>query len=369
MIHVLDAMTAKSGRLGEVRVLLRERYLPGARARGMRLLGEWMGPGPAEEWILLWGVDDVAAWWGMRAQASVDPAVSAFWHEVDTRLEARSRRTLPARDERPEPPRRTRLGADAWRGERATALLTLPRGVGEGAGERLEELVRGLPRCVSGCVRSEIGRNLPGTLNGGDYTLDLLFEDAGSAARWLEGEWSDRPAQREFRELARRVDAAHYAPLEGGLDAPGIASPVKRTLLLRVEPGAAPERVARLERELAAMPDHVPAIRNWHFARVAGACVLQGGEAGATRGPQGGEAAAQRAGAPVELGPGERSKSGWTHLWAQEFEKLDGLQIDYMVHPYHWSVVDRWFDCESPERIVAPDLAHAFCAMPRSVLA
>src|SRR3990172_2406861 len=85
----------------------------------------------------------------------------------------------------------------------------------------------------------------------------------------------------------------------------------------------------------AAMPDYIPAIRNWHIARV--------------NGTQGREAAAQRA-------AGERSQSGWTHVWAQEFEKLDDLEIDYMVHTYHWAVVDRWFDPESPERIVAPRL-------------
>jgi hypothetical protein len=202
--------------------------------------------------------------------------------------------------------------------------LTLPPGVGEGARARLEELARGLPRCVPGCLRSEVGRNLPGTLNGGDYTLDLVFEDA-AAPRWLR-RWVGSRGRRAWGR-ARRGRRVATSPGGRPRRAPRLRS---RTLLLRVEPGRLP-RVARFERELAAMPDHIPAIRNWHFARVCG-------------------------------------PSGWSHVWTQEFETVDGLQADYLVHPYHWAVVDRWFDPESPERVVAPDFAHVFCAMPQSVL-
>jgi hypothetical protein len=107
---------------------------------------------------------------------------------------------------------------------------------------------------------------------------------------------------------------------------------VKRTLLLRVEAEAPAARVARFERELAAMPDHVLAIRNWHLARV------------------------------------HDPRGHWTHVWVQEFERLEGLLVDYMIDPYHWAYVDRWFDPESSERVVAPDFAHVACALPQSVL-
>lgn len=349
----------------ELRELLLRRYLPGAESRGMRLVAEWLEPavdpaGRGGEWILLWGVDDVAAWWSMRAQASADPEVAAVWRDAEACLASRTRRMLPPfAGGAPAPPRRRRLEAGAPSGRRATALLRLARGAGDAAGARLEALARALPRHVPGCLRSEIGRNLPGTLHGGDFTLDLLFADAEGAAAWLESAWCDREARSAWDALVERADAVHYELLEAGLDAPELASPVKRTLLLRVEPGAPRERVARFERELAAMPDHVPAIRNWQLGRVA--AQRAGGERSAGAAPQGGPAAAQRAG-------GERSSPGWTHVWAQEFATLDGLQVDYMVHPYHWAVVDRWFDPESPERVVAPDFAHVFCAMPRSVL-
>ena len=378
MIHVLDALVAKPGRLDELRDLLLRGYLPGAQARGMRLLSQWIAPSVGSgaqsgEWILLWGIADIAAWWSMRAQASLDPQVESVWREADACLERRTRRMLaPGGDEPGEPRARTRLGPETWWGQRATALVSLRPGSGDAAVARLEAVAKALPRCVPGCRRSELGRNLPGTVNGGDYTLDLLFEDADRAMHWLDAEWSDPTARADWDAAVATVDAVHYAPLEGGLDAPRIASPIKRTLFLRVEPLAPADRVLRFERELAAMPDHIPAIRNWHFARAAGPAGSQGGEAAAQRAEgerrraparQGGEAAAQRA-------AGERSHSGhWTHVWAQEFDKLDGLQIDYMVHPYHWATVDRWFDPESSERVVATELAHVFCRMPGSVLA
>ena len=338
MIPILDSFTARPGRLDDLRGLHRARYLPGARERGMRVVAEWRSPGEARdgcsgEWRLLWALPDVAAWWAMRGRASVDPEVASFWRDADERLEARSRRMLvPESESQASPPRRARLAPGALSGRRTTALLRLAAGAGAAERARVEALARSLPQRARGCLRSEIGANLPGSIHGGDHTLDLVFDGAEPAARWCEAAATDRGAHEAFEGLVARIDAVHYALLEGGLDAPQIASPLKRTLLLRVEPGAPPERVARFERELAAMPDHVLAIRNWHFARV------------------------------------EDPRAHWTHVWAQDFESLDGLHGDYMVHPYHWAYVDRWFDPESTERLVALDFAHVFCTLPKSVL-
>ena len=51
----------------------------------------------------------------------------------------------------------------------------------------------------------------------------------------------------------------------------------------------------------------------------------------------------------------------WTHVWEQRYDALDGLMGDYMMHPYHWARVDRWFDPESPDWIVDTHLCHSFC--------
>jgi len=49
VVHILDVMTAKPGSLDEVRGLVHERYLPGAQARGMRLVGAWVAPSAAAQ--------------------------------------------------------------------------------------------------------------------------------------------------------------------------------------------------------------------------------------------------------------------------------------------------------------------------------
>ena len=118
------------------------------------------------------------------------------------------------------------------------------------------------------------------------------------------------------------------------LSEPGLHDGVHRSLLLRVEDDAPPALVARFEVQLAAMGEYIDAIRNSSLSRVAG----------------------------------DRLHHGWTHVWEQEFDSLDGLRGPYMLHPYHWAVVDLWFDDESEHQIVDRTLLHSFCALPQSVL-
>ncbi|MEV0323241.1 Dabb family protein [Streptomyces sp. NPDC050658] len=101
---------------------------------------------------------------------------------------------------------------------------------------------------------------------------------------------------------------------------------VKRTLLLTVRPGTPAEVVARFEADLAAMPEHITTIRSWALSKVDQTV----------------------------------SPSSWTHAWEQEYADVEGLNGAYLRHPYHWTHVDRWFDPEMPDSIVAPKLAHVF---------
>ena len=82
------------------------------------------------------------------------------------------------------------------------------------------------------------------------------------------------------------------------------------------------------------MPYYIPAIRNWQLSR-------------------------------AEEATGARR---WTHVWEQEYADAGGLMGPYMMHPYHWARIDRWFDPECPDRIVDARLCHSFCAMKASVL-
>jgi hypothetical protein len=106
---------------------------------------------------------------------------------------------------------------------------------------------------------------------------------------------------------------------------------IKRTLLLRVRPDASPDAVGRFESDVAEMPVHIATIRSWALSRTTG-------------------------------------RSPWTHAWEQEFATLDGLSGEYMLHPFHWSVVDAWFDPEMPDHVVEPVLAHLFAEVAGPVL-
>ncbi|MEU8530977.1 Dabb family protein [Streptomyces sp. NPDC048629] len=93
--------------------------------------------------------------------------------------------------------------------------------------------------------------------------------------------------------------------------------------------GTPPETVARFEADVMGMPEHITAIRAWALSR-------------------------------VTTDVGRPAPARWTHVWEQEFADVDGLTGDYLLHPYHWTYVDRWFDPELPTSIVSPALAHVY---------
>jgi len=161
------------------------------------------------------------------------------------------------------------------------------------------------------------GRHLPGSVGGGTATWDVVA--AGPPVPGVAG--------------VRVLDVVALAPLcsaHVAWDGPR----VKRTLLLRVRPGTPAAVQEHFESELAAMPRYIPTIRSWALSRADQA------------------AAASR----------------WTHVWEQEYESVDGLRVGYMMSPYHWAGVDRWFDAEVPASIVEPEVAHVFYAAPGPVL-
>lgn len=197
-----------------------------------------------------------------------------------------------------------------------TAQLFFSAGADDGA---LEAALAVLP----GLRTHRLGRNLDGCWGAGSHTLDLC--------------WQQTPGELE-RALAplpgfERADRVIYGELVGtGVREAGLTDGVWRTLLLQVRPEAGADHVRALEQDLLGMPAYMAGIRNWRLSRVAGAA------------------------------------GGWTHIWQQEYTRLDDLLGEYLVHPYHWGWVDRWFDPEFPEWTVGP-ICHAFCPSPSSWLA
>ena len=96
LIQAVDEIVAKPG---EGKALLDdylERYAPAARERGMVLEQILVSPpmwldDQSNALTFRWSIADTAGWWQMRFVGGNDPAVAAWWAEVDARAVSRRR--------------------------------------------------------------------------------------------------------------------------------------------------------------------------------------------------------------------------------------------------------------------------------------
>ena len=179
-----------------------------------------------------------------------------------------------------------------------------------------------------GARHALVAPTLTGSRNGGDLLLHLRF--------YRQADWQLMAAEVESALTDSAITRVN------GVDYPGAATVVAdrnpgavyRTLLLRVEPDTDTETVHRFEADLCALPGYVSSIGAWQLSRPAHTV-------GATE---------------------------WTHVFEQEFSDADGIMGAYLMHPFHWAVVDQWFDPECPNAIVRERVCHSFCESPTHVL-
>jgi hypothetical protein len=181
----------------------------------------------------------------------------------------------------------------------------------------------------------DAARTTPNSVNAGDVMLLGAFADHDAYERARRHPSVEAVVRPLIDACAARVETVRYPQGSVTVQEPELRDGIHRTLLVRVEP-TDPHAVRQFEADVAAMTRYIPAIRNASLSRVD---AVHGG-----------------------LGP------RWTHVWEQEFADLDGLTGPYMMHAYHWSFVDTWFDAQSPRRIVDPELIHAACAVRGSML-
>jgi hypothetical protein len=170
---------------------------------------------------------------------------------------------------------------------------------------------------------------MEGNFNGGDLSAIWNFDD----------EAAFRTARSAINAILNgagvaRADTAFFRHGATGVREPGLSTGVHRTLFLCADHHVSDARRAQFEAEMALMPKYIPAIRNWRLSRVV-------------------EAAGELP---------------WTHVWEQEFVDVGGLTGPYMLHPWHWAFIDRWFDPECPDWIVNPRLCHSFAAYGVAIL-
>jgi hypothetical protein len=99
VIYVLDELSIRPGQLDEVRRRIHEGYAPAAADRGMTLAHCWMDPAVelldrSTDLLVVWEVPDLAAYWASAISGRRDPAVVAFWEDLQPLLTRRRRRIM-----------------------------------------------------------------------------------------------------------------------------------------------------------------------------------------------------------------------------------------------------------------------------------
>lgn len=338
MIGILDQIEVQADRLAALQQLIDASYAPGAFARGMTLAARWISPPvavpgtPNTLWVL-WQVPDIGAWWNMRSRAGFDPALPAYWAEVDRLCSRRDRHYLVdgqplVQLPLPTPPDAVPLGGT---GARETAQLFLKQSATPAAIGALESALRAAPQHIEGLRRVFLARNSEGSFGAGDYTWDAEFVDNAARHAAQYSDYQTRVLQPLYDEMIERAWRMGLQLIGGGLRDAALRDGIKRTAYFRLLPNAPASVAAQLERALLQMPAYMPGMTNWSLSRAI--------------------------------------DSEWTYVWEQEYARLDDLLGEYMVHPIHWSHIDPWFDPEFSRQIIDTLLSHAFCPAASSVLA
>ena len=218
---------------------------------------------------------------------------------------------------------------------RVVRFISFAPTIADGERARLAAHYAQLAEALPGLVRERNAPPLPGSVNGGDLVSHLVFDgERGWNEARVSPEWHAIEAFCARPEVTRS-DWASYVLQHHGVREPDIAEGIHRVLLLAVRPETSAERRAQFENEMRAMPHYLPAIRNWNLSRVS--------ECGGAR--------------------------SWTHVWEQDFRSPADFFGPYMMHPIHFALIDRWFDPQSQDWIVDPELCSTYCLSQHAAIA
>ena len=225
---------------------------------------------------------------------------------------------------------------------RRVAAIRLRDGVSEEKAQAYRQALLDTPDHVPFVHASWVGANLPDPKEW-TFGWDMVFSDREAAAQWRDHPYhTDRlvPFAAEGPEgIVEQFNVVEFEPYAGESPEPGITDFIKRTLLIQVKAGTPPDRVEEFENRLTQMPRHIKGIRNWAMSRNPSSREHPAGEGGG---------------------------AAWTHVWEQEFADQSGIQ-EYMDSPFHWGVVDLFFDRDGPHNIVERHL-HIYYPMATTIL-
>lgn len=215
------------------------------------------------------------------------------------------------------------------------SMLSFREGASAADKAALLQQVRQMTALASPLAGGLVAADLPPNRNGGDVIWRLEFAaDADYDSLMASPEWRQAEAALQASPALAAAETFAFAPLAVGERGVERRGGLYRLLVLALEDGTPPDLRARFEADMTAMPEYVSTIHRWNFARVI-----------------------------HSAGPNR-----WDYLWEQEYTDLTGFRGEYMNHPYHWAVVDRWYDTDNPARIVKPYVCNSFCSIDAPVM-
>lgn len=309
-VDVIDQLVVRPGCQRQVLDLIRSSYAPLAAERGLQLVRIFLTPPydrpeAESEIIVTWQYPSLQQLWIARGPEETDPRLPLFWGSLEKLLIRRTRRLGAEAIVEGMGPQDGNFTQYAG-GDRRGVAFVEPAGSPEAGLEAVGRL------------------GLRGGINRGGYTFrpeELTVEFAGEAVP-------------DLSVAGAVVEAVVLDPIAHGGRTPALGQGVKRTILLRTIAGADPGRIHAMEQQLVDYARHLTEMINFSVSRV----IRSTGE------------------------------MQWTHCYEQEFRDVADVTGAYLDHPAHWTVVDRLFHPEAPERI-ADAFFHSIYAVDRSILA
>jgi hypothetical protein len=170
----------------------------------------------------------------------------------------------------------------------------------------------------------------------GDLMVLAAFADIDSAEAARSHRYVTSVIQPLLDSSCRAVEVVRYQQGPVQIRQPGLAGGIQRTLAVSVEGSVDRDTLSLFESQLAAMGQFIDEIRNCSLSKVD----------------------------DVVGGSGPR----WDYIWEQEFHSIDDVTGPYMDHPYHWAIIDPWFDPQSPTHILRERYLHSVCRLESSIL-
>lgn len=324
-ITVIDEAWPFAGMVEAYRDAYLSGYAPRARQRGMTLEAVLLSPPlilaeGGNRLTFVWSLPDAAAFWAMRFAAY--GAEQTWWEEGAAMAHSQTRS----------------FHADfgGFDGVASISLINFRGGGSAAEKDALVDRVKRMSSLAAPAASALIASDLPPNRNGGDVIWRMEFEsDVHYEALVTSPEWISANEALQSEPGWGSAESFTFEPLAVGERGEAQRGGLYRLLVLTLDEGTPIALREQFEAEMAATPAYISTIQRWNFARVR------------------------------ETAAGSRR---WDYLWEQEFADISGFRGEYMLSPYHWGYLDRWYDGENPARIVDPYVGNSFCEIDAPVM-